>query len=116
MARISVESAKVVINSLLSEQDRDRAYLQRMMSHSQKMTEHLEKMREEEDLRIDAESTERKAASHRLFGQLLSVEEERRQRLEQHLADLEGMDLGAPGSEQLAVGALEARKSADARH
>ena len=114
MARISVESAKTVINSLLSEQDRDREYLQRMMAHSQKMTEHLAKMREEEDGRIEAEAAERKAASHRLFDQLLSVEEERRMRLDQHLADIEGMVGASP--ELPATNGLDMTKLAKGRH
>jgi hypothetical protein len=91
MSRLSVETAKSVINSLLSEQERDREYLQRMMVHSEKMTEHLVKMRDEEESRIDAEAAERKSALRRMFAQLLTVEEERRQRLEQHLADLNGI-------------------------
>lgn len=90
MARISVESARTVINSLLSEQERDKDHLVRMRCHSEKMTEHLTQMRDGEESRIDQEAQERKAAVRRLFGQLLSVEEERRQRLDQHLADIEG--------------------------
>src|SRR5207237_10823623 len=70
MARVSVESAKAVITTLLSEQERDRDSLQRMLSHSQKMTEALLVMRDQEEHRIDTEAAERKAALRRRFGQL----------------------------------------------
>src|SRR5437762_62583 len=58
MARVSVESAKAVITTLLSEQERDRDSLQRMLSHSQKMTEALLVMRDQEEHRIDTEAAE----------------------------------------------------------
>src|SRR5205814_1261587 len=92
MARVSVESAKAVITTLLGEQERDRDNLQRMLSHSQKMTEALVVMRDQEEHRIDTEATERKAALRRLFGQLLAVEEERKERLAMHIADIDGVD------------------------
>jgi len=92
MARVSVESAKAVITTLLNEQERDRDNLQRMLSHSQKMTEALQVMRDQEEHRIDTEAAERKAALRRLFGQLLAVEEERKERLAMHIADIDGGD------------------------
>ena len=92
MARVSVESAKAVITTLLSEQERDRDSLQRMLSHSQKMTEALLVMRDQEEHRIDTEAAERKAALRRLFGQLLAVEDERKERLSMHIADIDGGD------------------------
>ena len=92
MARVSVESAKAVISTLLSEQERDRDNLQRMLSHSQKMSEALLVMRDQEEHRIDTEAAERKAALRRLFGQLLAVEDERKERLAMHIADIDGAD------------------------
>ena len=92
MARVSVESAKAVISTLLSEQERDRDNLQRMLSHSQKMSEALLVMRDQEEHRIDTEAAERKAALRRLFGQLLAVEDERKERLAMHIADIDGSD------------------------
>ena len=78
MARISIESAKSIIGTLLNEQERDRDNLQRMLSHSQKMSEALALMRDQEEHRIDTEAAERKANLRRLFGQLLAVEDEAR--------------------------------------
>lgn len=92
MARVSVKSAKAVISTLLSEQERDRDNLQRMLSHSQKMSEALLVMRDQEEHRIDTEAAERKAALRRLFGQLLAVEDERKERLAMHIADIDGSD------------------------
>ncbi len=92
MARVSVESAKAVITTLLGEQERDRDNLQRMLSHSQKMSEALLVMRDQEEHRIDTEAAERKAALRRLFGQLLAVEDERKERLAMHIADIDGGD------------------------
>jgi hypothetical protein len=92
MARTSVETAHQVIESLLSEQNRDRDNLQRMLVHSEKMSEHLTRMRDEEEARADAEAAERKASIHKMFGSLLTVEEERRQRLNQQIADIAGLD------------------------
>jgi hypothetical protein len=94
MARISVETAKSVLNTLMSEQERDREHLQRMMSHSEKLSDHLTKLRDEELFRIDEDTAERKENVRRLFNQLLTVEEERRQRLQSHILDIEG----GPGS------------------
>ena len=90
MARTSVESAQAVISTLLSEQERDRENLQRMLAHSEKMMEYLQMMRDEEEQRIEAEATERKLATRKMFGQLLAVEEERKERIALHLADLDG--------------------------
>ena len=90
MARSSIESAKNVINSLLSEQERDRENLSRMLVHCEKMTEHLQMLRDEEEHRIDAEGQERKQALRKMFNQLISIEQERRDRLSAHIADLDG--------------------------
>ena len=92
MARVSVESAKAVITTLLGEQERDRDNLQRMLSHSQEMSEALLVMRDQEEHRIDTEAAGRKAALRRLFGQLLAVEDERKERLAMHIADIDGGD------------------------
>jgi hypothetical protein len=93
MARTSIESAKAVINSLLSEQERDRENLNRMLVHCEKMTEHLQMLRDEEEHRIDAEGNERKQALRKMFNQLISIEQERRDRLAAHIADLDGQGL-----------------------
>jgi hypothetical protein len=90
MARISVESAKAVISTLLNEHERDRENLQRMLAHSDKMTEYLQMMRDEEEHRIDTEATERKSAIRKMFSQLLAVEEERKERIALHIADIDG--------------------------
>jgi hypothetical protein len=90
MARISIESAKSIIGTLLNEQERDRDNLQRMLSHSQKMSEALALMRDQEEHRIDTEAAERKANLRRLFGQLLAVEDERKERLALQIAEIEG--------------------------
>jgi hypothetical protein len=90
MARISVESAKAVISTLLSEHERDRENLQRMLAHSEKMTEYLQMMRDEEEHRIDTEASERKSAIRKMFSQLLAVEEERKERIALHIADIDG--------------------------
>jgi hypothetical protein len=90
MARTSVESAQAVISTLLSEQERDRENLQRMLAHSEKMMEYLQMMREEEEQRIEAEASERKQAMRKMFSQLLAVEEERKERIALHIADLDG--------------------------
>jgi hypothetical protein len=90
MARISVESAKAVISTLLNEHERDRENLQRMLAHSDKMTEYLQMMRDEEEHRIDTEASERKSAIRKMFSQLLAVEEERKERIALHIADIDG--------------------------
>ena len=90
MARISIESAKAVISTLLNEHERDRENLQRMLAHSEKMTEYLQMMRDEEEHRIDTEATERKSAIRKMFSQLLAVEEERKERITLHIADIDG--------------------------
>jgi hypothetical protein len=90
MARVSVDAAKAVIASLLSEQERDRENLQRMIAHSEKMIAHLQVMRDEEERRVDAEAAERKQAIRTMFAQLITVEEERGERLNLHIADLDG--------------------------
>jgi hypothetical protein len=91
MPRYSVETAKTVLASLISEQERDRENLQRMLDHSEKMVEHLAKLRDEEEQRIDEETLERKTQLRRLFAQLITVEEERKQRLGLHIADIDGL-------------------------
>jgi hypothetical protein len=93
MARSSIESAKNVINTLLSEQERDRENLNRMLVHCEKMTEHLQMLRDEEEHRIDAEGNERKQALRKMFNQLISIEQERRDRLSAHIADLDGQGM-----------------------
>ena len=90
MARISIESAKAVISTLLNEHERDRENLQRMLAHSEKMTEYLQMMRDEEEHRIDTEASERKTAIRKMFSQLLAVEEERKERIALHIADIDG--------------------------
>jgi transcription antitermination factor NusG len=97
MPRPSVESAKQFISTLLSEQERDREHLQRMLAHSEKMTEYLQMMRDEEEQRIDAEAAERKAATRKLFSQLIAVEEERKDRISLHIADIEGQRMLGEG-------------------
>lgn len=92
MARTSIETAHQVIETLLNEQNRDRDNLQRMLVHSEKMSEHLTRMRDEEVQRVETEAAERKAAIHKMFASLLTVEEERRQRLNQQIADIAGLD------------------------
>jgi hypothetical protein len=85
--------ARTSINSLLSEQERDRENLNRMLVHCEKMTEHLQMLRDEEEHRIDAEGNERKQALRKMFNQLISIEQERRDRLAAHIADLDGQGL-----------------------
>jgi hypothetical protein len=99
MARSSIESAKNVINTLLSEQERDRENLNRMLIHCEKMTEHLQMLRDEEEHRIDAEGQERKQALRKMFNQLISIEQERRDRLAAHIADLDGQGTLKDGAE-----------------
>ena len=90
MARQSIESAKVVLNALMLEQTRDRESLQRLMSHCAKMVETLQNMREQEEVRIDAEAAERKAAARKMFGELIAVEQDRKERLASHISDISG--------------------------
>ena len=90
MARQSVESAKTVLNALMLEQTRDRDALQRLMSHCGKMIETLQSMREQEEMRIDAEAAERKAAVRKMFGELIAVEQDRKERLSLHISDISG--------------------------
>jgi hypothetical protein len=92
MARVSLETAKIVIDSLMTEQERDREALRRMMSHTVKMMEVLQNMREQEERRMDTELAERKAALRKMFGQLIAAEEERKERLSRHIADIDGED------------------------
>lgn len=100
MARQSLESARVVLNALMLEQTRDRDALQRLFNHSGKMVETLQSMREQEELRIDAEAAERKAAARKMFGELIAVEQDRRERLAAHISDLSG---DRPMDEELGV-------------
>lgn len=92
MARVSLETAKIVIDSLMTEQERDREALRRMMSHTIKTMEVLQNMREQEERRMDTELAERKAALRKMFGQLIAAEEERKERLSRHIADIDGED------------------------
>jgi hypothetical protein len=102
MARQSLESAKAVLNALMLEHTRDRDALQRLLNHCGKMVETLQSMREQEEVRIDAEAAERKAAARKIFGELIAVEQDRKERLSLHISDLSGEstmddDLGADG-------------------
>ena len=90
MARQSLESAKTVLNALMLEQTRDRDALQRLLNHCGKMVETLQSMREQEELRIDAEAAERKAAARKIFGDLIAVEQDRKERLSLHISDISG--------------------------
>jgi hypothetical protein len=90
MARQSLESAKSVLNALMVEQTRDRDSLQRLLNHCAKMIETLQNMREQEEVRIDAEAAERKAAARKMFGELIAVEQDRKERLAQHISDISG--------------------------
>ena len=90
MARQSIESAKVVLNALMLEQARDREALHRLMSHCAKMVETLHNMREQEEARIEAEAAERKAAARKIFGDLIAVEQDRKERLSLHISDISG--------------------------
>jgi hypothetical protein len=92
MARTSIETAQQVIETLLNEQNRDRDNLQRMLVHSEKMSEHLIRMRDEEVQRVETEASDRKAAIHKMFASLLTVEDERRQRLNPQIADIAGLE------------------------
>jgi hypothetical protein len=103
MARSSIETAKNVINTLLSEQERDRENLNRMLIHCEKMAEHLQMLRDDEEHRIDAESQERKQALRKMFNQLISIEQERRDRLAAHIADLDGQAVFKDESKPAAV-------------
>lgn len=98
MARQSLESAKVVLNALMLEQARDREALQGLMSHCTKMIETLQNMRVEEEARIDSEAAERKAAARKIFGDLIAVEEERKERLSLHISDIAGEAAGGDDS------------------
>jgi DNA-binding protein H-NS len=109
MARSSIESAKNVINTLLNEQERDRENLSRMLIHCEKMTEHLQMLRDEEEHRIDAEGQERKQALRKMFNQLISIEQERRDRLSAHIADLDGQ--GEAAAKQTPAGRIAAANS-----
>jgi hypothetical protein len=102
MARQSLESAKVVLNALMLEQARDREALQGLMSHCTKMIETLDSMREQEEARIESEAAERKAAARKIFGDLIAVEEDRRERLSKHISDIAGE--AAVGDESAADG------------
>jgi hypothetical protein len=113
MARVSLETAKIVIDSLMTEQERDREALQRMISHCVKMMEVLTNLREQEERRMDSEIAERKAALRKMFGQLIAAEEERKERLNRHIADIEGEgtleeDLGMEGHNSANVQAQRA--------
>ncbi len=90
MARQSLESAKTVLNALMLEQTRDRDALQRLLNHCSKMVETLQRMREQEEVRIDAEAAERKAAARKMFGELIAVEQDRKERLSLHISDISG--------------------------
>ena len=90
MARQSLESARMVLNALMLEQSRDRDALQRLLNHCSKMVETLQSMREQEEVRIDAEAAERKAAARKMFGELIAVEQDRKERLALHISDISG--------------------------
>jgi hypothetical protein len=90
MGRQSLNSARVALNALIAEQNRDREALQRMANHCTKMIETLQSMREQEEERIDAEAAERKSALRKMFEDLVALEEERRERLSAHISDLNG--------------------------
>jgi hypothetical protein len=109
MARMSVETAKSVIVSLLSEHERDRESLQRLVDHSDKMIAHLQIMRDDEESRIDSEANERKQAIRRMFAQLVTVEEERRERLQVHIADIDGQKLMVENTSALPVANAQQR-------
>jgi hypothetical protein len=90
MGRQSLNSARVALNALIAEQNRDREALQRMANHCTKMIDTLQSMREQEEERIDAEAAERKSALRKMFEDLVALEEERRERLSAHISDLNG--------------------------
>jgi hypothetical protein len=90
MGRQSLNSARIALNALMAEQNRDREALQRMANHCTRMIETLQSMREQEEERIDAEAAERKSALRKMFDDLVAFEEERRDRLSAHISDLNG--------------------------
>lgn len=90
MARQSLESTRMALNALMMEQTRDRDALQRLMNHCSKMVDTLQSMLKQEEARIETEAAERKVAARKMFGELIAVEQERKERLSLHISDISG--------------------------
>ena len=90
MARISLETAQALVETIAHEQQQDRKILQTMLDHSTEMVGALNDMLAQEQDKLDAELRERKNSVRAMFEQLITNEQDRSERLAQQLSDLSG--------------------------
>jgi len=90
MARISLETAQALVETIAQEHQQDRKILQTMLDHSTEMVGALNEMLVQEQDKLEAEFRDRKNSVRTMFEQLITNEQDRSERLAQQLTDLTG--------------------------
>ena len=90
MARISLETAQALVETIAQEHQQDRKILQTMLDHSTEMVSALNDMLVQEQDKLEAEFRDRKNSVRTMFEQLITNEQDRSERLAQQLTDLTG--------------------------
>ena len=88
MARLSLETAQALVETIAQEQQQDRKILQTMLDHSTEMVGALNGMLLQEEDKLEAEFRDRKNSLRAMFEQLITNEQDRSERLAQQLTDL----------------------------
>ena len=88
MARLSLETAQALVETIAQEQQQDRKILQTMLDHSTEMVGALNGMLVQEEDKLEAEFRDRKNSLRTMFEQLITNEQDRSERLAQQLTDL----------------------------
>ncbi|MCP5082295.1 MAG: hypothetical protein GY948_11425 [Alphaproteobacteria bacterium] len=90
MARISLETAQALVETIAHEHQQDRKILQTMLDHSTEMVGALNEMLAQEQDKLEIEFRDRKNSVRAMFEQLITNEQDRSERLAQQLTDLSG--------------------------
>ncbi|NNF78293.1 MAG: hypothetical protein HKN05_09730 [Rhizobiales bacterium] len=96
MARISLETAQALVETIAQEHQQDRKILQTMLDHSTEMVSALNEMLVQEQDKLEAEFRDRKNSVRAMFEQLITNEQDRSERLAQQLTDLSGDVVARP--------------------
>lgn len=96
MARVSLETARALVETIAHEHQQDRKILQTMLDHSTDMVSALNDMLVQEQDKLEAEFRDRKNSVRVMFEQLITNEQDRSERLAQQLADLSGDAVSRP--------------------
>lgn len=101
MARISLETAQALVETIAQEHQQDRKILQTMLDHSTEMVGALNEMLAQEQDKLEAEFRERRTSVRTMFEQLITNEQDRSERLAQQLTDLSGEVVSRPRVSEL---------------